>query len=263
MISRTYSLLAQVIWVCIAVVSAVTDFFDATADNAMMGIGVAINSLWIWMLPVTLGFVWVGTQTSSSTIRDALMAAEALVSEKDSSGVYRPVEPVANRMVGFRDRTGDVYVSTWSDIEHNQGVHCKRSLLSTFCGISVAGFEMEPGPVFNYARAWSHRHNAQTIIYAFETLNARLQARQPVHEREHGWNYDVRQWKDNLQGTAEEMEAYIYPSNYQGPSRDLYYMTWNCILAAVVGVVLLWGTTGAAILTAYKFVSSRDCFFWH
>ncbi|MCJ1387087.1 hypothetical protein MMC17_010216 [Xylographa soralifera] len=248
----TYSLLAQVIWVTVAVISAVSDFFDATVDNTTMGIGVAINSLWIWMIPVTLGFVWVGTQRSSSTVREALMAAEALVSEEGASGVYQPVRRVTNRMIGLRDRTGDEYISARSDLENNMRLRHGRSLPRTLYGISIAGFEMEPGPIFNYARAWSHLYTSRLIIDAFETLNARLEARHPVHRKEIGWNYDVKQWKDNLQGSPEEMEAYIYPPKYQRPSRDTDCMMWHCLLSALVGAMLQWGTTGAAILTAYN-----------
>ncbi|MCJ1281785.1 hypothetical protein MMC26_001108 [Xylographa opegraphella] len=249
---RTYSLLAQVIWVILAVISAISDFFNATVDNSTMGIGVAINSLWIWMIPVTLGFVWVGTQRSSSTIRDALMTAEALVSEESASGVYEPLRRVTNRMIGFRDRSSDEFSSTGSDLERCRRLLHEKPPPRTLYGISIAGFEMEPGPIFNYARASSHFYTSRLVIDAFETLNARLEARHPVHRKEIGWNYDVRQWKDNLHGSPEEMEAYIYPPNYRLPSRDSHYMNWHYLLSTFIGVVLQWGTTGAAILTAYN-----------
>ncbi|MCJ1404405.1 hypothetical protein MMC11_007630 [Xylographa trunciseda] len=248
----TYSLLAQVIWVSVAVISAILDFFDATVDNNTMGIGVAINSLWIRMIPVTLGFVWVGTQRSSRTIRDALMAAEALVSEEDASGVYQPLRRVTKRMIGFRDRTGDERISTRSDLENSMRWRHERPSPRTLYGVSIAGFEMEPGPIFNYARVWSHLYTTRIIIDAFETLNARLEARHPVHTKEIGWNYDVTRWKDNLQGSPEEMEAYIYPPNHRWPSQDTHCMIWHCLLSTFVGMILLWGTTGAAILTAYN-----------
>ncbi|MCJ1437956.1 hypothetical protein MMC27_007343 [Xylographa pallens] len=249
----TYSLLAQVLWVSVAVISAVSDFFVATVDNSTMGIGVAINSLWIWMIPVTLGFVWVGTQRSSTTVRDALMAAEAVVSEEGAAGVYQPQRRVTNRMIGLRDRTGDEYkLARSADLEDNTRLRYERPPPRTLYGFSIAGFEMEPGPVFNYARAWSHLYTSRLVIDAFETLNARLEARHPVHRKASGWNYDARQWNDNLQGSPEEMEAYIYPANYQSPSRDPHCMLWHCLLSAFVGVILLWGTTGAAILTAYN-----------
>ena len=260
---RTYSLLAQVIWVIIAVISAVSDFFVATVDNGTMGIGVAINSLWIWMIPVTLGFVWVGTQRSSSTVRKALMAAEALVSEEGATGAYEPPRRVTSRMIGLRDRTGDECITTRPDLEDNMGMRHERPPPRAFYGISIAGFEMEPDPIFNYARAWSHLHASRLIIEAFETLNARLEARHPVHRQEIGWNYDARQWKDNLRGSPEEMEAYLYPPNYRAPPRDMHCVFWHCLLSALVGVILQWGTTGAAILTAYKYVTSSKLLPWH
>ena len=72
---------------------AIVIFFCATDANDTGGLGVTINSIWTWMIPICLGWVWVGSQTSHSSIRDAL---------KHASEKYLG-QPVA----GIRDRTGD------------------------------------------------------------------------------------------------------------------------------------------------------------
>lgn len=53
----TYSLYAQVGWVCISQLLAVIDFFTSASSNSTIGIGLAINSLWLWMIPIVLGWV--------------------------------------------------------------------------------------------------------------------------------------------------------------------------------------------------------------
>lgn len=46
----TYSLYAQIGWVCVSQLLAIVDFFTTASFNTSIGIGLAINSLWIWMV---------------------------------------------------------------------------------------------------------------------------------------------------------------------------------------------------------------------
>lgn len=93
----TYSLYAQVGWVCVSQLVAIVDFFTSASFNTSIGIGLAINSLWIWMIPVVLGWVYVGTQTSAGSIEAAITSTTVPVlgSERDVTG----------ECIGIRDRT--------------------------------------------------------------------------------------------------------------------------------------------------------------
>ena len=51
---------------------SIIDFFTSPADETTVSVGLGINSLWIWMIPVTFGWVKVGTQTSALSIKAAL-----------------------------------------------------------------------------------------------------------------------------------------------------------------------------------------------
>src|SRR2546421_9258565 len=44
-------------------------------DNDTGALGVTMNSIWTWMIPICLGWVWIGSQTSHSGIREALRKA--------------------------------------------------------------------------------------------------------------------------------------------------------------------------------------------
>ncbi|RDW82346.1 hypothetical protein BP6252_03458 [Coleophoma cylindrospora] len=98
----TYSLLAQTGWVSITELISIIDFFMSPFDNATIGLlGVAINSLWMWMIPITLGWVWVGTQESAKTIEFALRRA--------STKAIIQGQACSERMVGFTDTTGEIH----------------------------------------------------------------------------------------------------------------------------------------------------------
>ena len=128
-------------------------------------------------------------------------------------------------------------------------------LLQTFLGFSIAGDEAEPGSIFNHARVWTHLHASKQVAEAFLTFTRRQRQRRTVHGRE--WEEDPDRWTENLRGTPEQMSRYISASyedqqdfSVHAPaSADLVH---NCINASFVAVFLQWGTTGAAIVIAYK-----------
>ena len=100
----TYSLYAQVGWVCVSQLLAIIDFFTAKSiADSSIDIGLAINSLWLWMIPIVLGWVYVGTQNSAESVKAALTDTDVptLGSERYLKG----------ECIGFRDRTAHDYSS--------------------------------------------------------------------------------------------------------------------------------------------------------
>jgi hypothetical protein len=93
----TYSLIAQLIMVVTAQVLSIIDFFTSPADETTVSVGLGINSLWIWMIPVTFGWVKVGTQTSAGSIKAALKSVPVPRLGGDTN--------VTGRCIGIRDRT--------------------------------------------------------------------------------------------------------------------------------------------------------------
>jgi hypothetical protein len=297
------------------------DFFTSAVDNDTIGLGVAVNNLWIWMIPVTLGWVWVGTQNSASTIREALMSIEA--------SVEFPLHKVKGQMTSFKDCSDEnfliskrmdlkagneeSYPNTLNHIEVTDNGHqgaiemtdmtgtadAGRTLLTkttpiktpprrTILGSSIAGYALEPGPIFNYARVWNHLRMAEYVGNAFCALNANLKEKRPVQGN--AWVEDPHRWKENLEGwrtaltsantpfpdtsatdeasltgkglnhetpsqaTPTEIEGYIF-SRFNTECSDPPGITQNFIVATAVALILQWGTTGSAILIAYESVS--------
>lgn len=231
---RTYSLLAQTAWVTIIEVIAIVDFFSPTADN-VIGVGVAVNNLWIWMIPVTLGWVWVGTQHSASSIREALTTAEASIGFS--------LRRTMGKMTGFRDNSYQTpLISRQLDLEvclHGPSsptldhlepgneppqdaiqmadmkvprmeaggissiTSIQKPVIKTVLGCSTAGFAEEPGPIFNYARVWNHLAVARYVGNAFRNLNSNLEAKRPLQGDV--WVEGSRKWKDNFQGYRTQL----------------------------------------------------------
>ena len=344
----TYSLYAQVGWVGVAQLLAIITFFTSLSTDwsTSIGIGLAINCLWLWMIPVVLGWVYVGTQTSAGSVKVALTEATvpALGSDRNVNGdcfgirdrttfdrfdishqyssavnddqeeespsqdsTLRPQEflpdgnvtetastlmqaqtssktagyrisgpiqqesPAETADVFFTGQAGDIKmrklskdshlstITTLRPIEEARerflgGDNYFRFLPKTYMGFSIAGDELEPGPIFTYARPWTHANAVKHIAGAFRQLIVRQRMREPV-ARGRKWDLDPDNWKENLQGSPEEYSKYINPggkdvvdfSIHAPASADL-----NCVIAAFVAVFLQWGTTGAAIVIAYE-----------
>lgn len=335
----TYSLYAQIGWVCIAQLLAIIDFFTSASSNSSIGIGLAINSLWLWMIPIVLGWVYVGTQNSADSIKAALTEIDVpmLGSERnlkkdcigirdrttyDGSTSQNPREKRSQQQGGpslsglalnsaaldagldtqqdhtsaasyqlppilqqwpisssgrpdslYPSRSDDTelqklmtdrHFSTTSTLEASEQQPSSRledhalpkSPLRTFLGFSTAGDDLEPGPIFNYARIWTHMHASKQVAQAFLTLTRRQRQREAVDDGRE-WEEDSDRWTENLQGTAEQMSRYISPSYEDVQDLSVHApasanLVHNSLTAGFVAVFLQWGTTGAAIVIAYK-----------
>lgn len=344
----TYSLYAQVGWVCVSQLLAIIAFFTASsATGSTIDVGLAINSLWLWMIPVVLGWVYVGTQNSAASIKAALTDTDVptLGPERHSKG----------ECIGLRDRTSYDYSSVplrhsldSSEAPYNEsrqvqgatrfggsaldnavvdsGLQTKRGYANSsnpsqdasvlhpkptssyqrvivhanasddielqasamdhrvdtssmfqepeeesqpalhpdstfnflpqpFLGFSIAGDDHAPGPIYNYARVWTHTNAIDRIAEAFLMLTKRQQQQETVDG--HEWEQDPERWNENLRGTPKQMSQYLSPISQDLRSIPIHVpasadLVRNCITAAFIAMCLQWGTTGAAIVIAYK-----------
>ena len=343
----TYSLYAQVGWVCVSQLLAIIDFFTAApSTGSSIDNGLAINSLWLWMIPVVLGWVYVGTQNSVASTKAALtdtdvptlssetyfrgecigfrdrttydyssivsqhsldsnepphsescqvqeaprLSASALANAGVDSGLKTDQEYLNPRssqdnstlLQGSNSsyRSGNVLANASDDTElqtfvDNRQVKTPNTLHSneqesestlnsdssfnllpqTFMGFSIAGDDLAPGPIYNYARVWTHTNAISRIAESFSMLTHRQQQHETVDGRK--WEQDPKKWNENLEGTPKQIAQYLSPRHedlqyipvHVPASADLIY---DCITAAFIAMCLQWGTTGAAILIAYK-----------
>ena len=219
------------------------------------------------MIPVVLGWVYVGTQDSAGAIEEAIVTTT--VPSLFPGAVY------SRRCVGIRDRTVS-YESCpkrpsvshdWRsvfdvcDILEQQPIKLsepnqKSSLISSiFLRISIAGDDIKPGSIFNYARCWSHMNAVEHVDRAFMKLMKKQENKIPVNGR--SWNENRALWKQNLDGSPLKMSRYISAHGHEEPNLSVHApaspgLVHNCVLAALVALLVQWGSTGAAILIAYR-----------
>jgi hypothetical protein len=72
-------------------------FFTSPADETTVNVGLATNSLWIWMIPVTFGWVKFGTRSFAGSIKAALKSVPVLRLGGETN--------MTGRCIGIRDKT--------------------------------------------------------------------------------------------------------------------------------------------------------------
>ncbi|KAK5151862.1 hypothetical protein LTS14_008996 [Recurvomyces mirabilis] len=215
--------------------TVISSFLAALGDPAT-ALQIASGSLWIWLIPVILGWITVGTQYSHHSIQDALTAERA----------HRAMEPPIfnNEYTDYDEQRGLIVRSGLTPQPHRvqtvQGAFDApdpdRLIIPKWCGFGVEGDEQQKGPTFNYARLFTWWQLAFTVRSAlWQTLD---------HE-------------GNLTGDCVETARYCgvatrsiraYPTWTKMPSEVYRRM----FAAALAGLFVQWGTTGASILIAYK-----------
>ncbi|OCL03560.1 hypothetical protein AOQ84DRAFT_266327, partial [Glonium stellatum] len=236
----TYSLRFQIVGGFVVQLLAVIIFFDTSDDIYSIGtIGVTVNCLWTWMISICLAWVWVGSQKSHSTIRNAL---------------DKHAEPNGDVNTNLRERSNVA----------NVPIFTTARLPDKCFHLSIAGDAILPGPIHNYARLWTHMAVARELVKGFKFMNYRLGGRRFVADGteivERRVSVSRQEWNNedyhaNPRGEPSEMARYIgmtheceYVPTYTPNSPK--YMA-RIAIATFVAFFVQWGTTGPAIVIAY------------
>ena len=138
---------------------------------------------------------------------------------------------------------------------HREATSQQYSVSDTFLSFTIAGHELETGSIYNYARIHSHMNAVQHVTQAFGQLIAKQTGHVTVSGR--SWEDAPADWQRNLEGTPEELSRYVFPNatdNYDlsvhAPASSSVAI--NTVVAAIVATLLQWGSTGPAIMIAYK-----------
>lgn len=226
-------------FVFIAQVLAIIVFLSTSEDNSIGGLGASINCIWTWMIPVCLGWVWVGTQTSHLGIKDALTAASESSTRESFAGIR----------VCTEDRTR-ILADSGEDFE----MQPLRDEHPEAWSSAVVGDAIEPGPIHNYTRLWTHMAVALNFVTAFKTMHLRLGGTARLSVNGEPWNDE--EYETNLIGDPQQMAGFICikdkteemnPFPAKSPPGTLNRM----LIATLVCLFMQWGTTGSAIIIAY------------
>ena len=258
----TFSLVAQITAAAVAWLFTVSNGFIEGRGDRLVANQLGSGTLWLWLIPVIMGWITVGTQIGSDAIDEALRADVA----------YRAKEPPIVGEISATEKGEQKAIVVRSglavQLHRRQTNHAAFEAppmtnleLPGWSGADIVGDEKKEGPIFNYARVFTWWQLAQTIETALTiTVNniATAQTCKPVEEKTVAeWNHEGRP-EENLAGDSFTTAQYCGLDLTHGQIlaypewRDIAGDVWKRILiASCIAIFVQWGTTGAGVLIAF------------
>ena len=226
-------LVMNFVWVVFAILLTVIDSFHLPPEG---DVGYAIVATWTYLLPLIMGWLYVGSQPEPNHLRDCLEAADQIAwvatEQRD--------RPVRARDIAGR-WTQAIEFMRWDD-----GVDTPRK------------DELRSVPVFNYTRTFTWSLSAQHVLLLVKNAAAKAELRIPVDNYRDGqgaaWVAGEQGGgvaSENRLGTDEQVIRYCTEGARDGPSRWARGVWGRVVLAALFALGLQWGTVGAAVVIHY------------
>ncbi|KAF7368962.1 hypothetical protein MVEN_00222500 [Mycena venus] len=150
----TISSIASILWVTIAFLFTVIDSFTGTIEEETLNAnGQGVGSVYLWLLPVVIGWLQVGPKCDSTRLHRAIDRAnhEAYVADSDGKSILANEAPTSHRAI-----------SLW---KHRGSVHRD---------------EQASPPVYNYARFFGWVQAVEEVYRVFEAASARAEEHDSV-----------------------------------------------------------------------------------
>jgi hypothetical protein len=240
-------LIVALVLVILSQIFTVVAFFKGSdADYPKVGLGLAVLSVWSWMPAIVWGAAQLGCLRSANSISEALHDVPIFTEFTDGCQVQK-----------------QAVFNVWKER--------KTAAVQRILGVLMAGWMSKSGAIFTFARSKKH------LIMAL-TLKDELQRRYTVLEgieREEAQQLDEESTRSlHKRDTAEESISYsnnvsthksdllsregsdkrpgfsVSTPLASGHNRSGNFMDYA--VAALVAFLLQWGTTGAALLIAYR-----------
>ena len=228
---HTWSISAatSIAWVIIAYVFTIIDYFsqDVQSLNANgQGVG-SIGSLWLWLLPIVIGWLQLSPKCNSTRLHQAVDRANSVAYVANSTS--QPIKA--------------------TDISKKRAISIRQSELD-----EARLDERSTPPIYNYARflPW-----VQTVVVVSDAFGI-------ICERDHHNDPVVpgTKWQDRDSAGGDALTA-LQVKNYSLPRpASVYYhprSKWGLdgsalsrmFIASALALTLQWGTTGAAIIIVW------------
>ena len=226
----TIAAMISIVWAIFAVVVTIVDSFTSTGGN-VGPIGLGISSLWLWLIPIVVGWLWIPV-FSHDELKAAIGGANKLAFVATDAGApIRTHGARRGQAIGVRGTT-DVFTADPARL----------------------------GPMFNYSRTFAWSLASETIIRGFQHANG--EARVPDIWRKWVCPEDVYHREDRIR-TTSQVQAYCgFPA--QGdkePIQPVPSGIWKRIfIASAFALGLQWGTIGSAVIsTTFTSVPGLGC----
>ncbi|KAJ7134707.1 hypothetical protein C8R44DRAFT_433145 [Mycena epipterygia] len=215
----------SVAWVIIAYALTIIDAFSTiSTDPNSNGQGLSgVGSIWLWMLPVTIGYLQLSPRCDAERVTNALNRANNLSYIASPDGAVNADTVNDMRALSFHLYRGSLY----------------RDQEAT-------------APIYNYARFFPFVQVVEEFVSAFRSASEKAKRRIPVNS---GVPWESGDGKTihlaNRKGSAAQVEEYCKPPSYIRRSQWGPDVFGRIFIASLAALALQWSTSGASILIVY------------
>ncbi|KAG6371065.1 hypothetical protein JVT61DRAFT_10602 [Boletus reticuloceps] len=233
--SHTWSISSatSIAWVVIAYLLTVADSLSNVA-NSINSNGQGTGSVWLWLLPIVIGWLVLSPKCDHDRVHDAYHRANRQVFVADS-----------------RDATAAPIHLTY-----NFGLTISSSPDWKLYGRNITSpDESRIPPVFNYARtlSWSRTVYLTSLFYRAAWRKSSWH-RVGVDGNRIPRNVPNDIPRESRLGNRDQVRDYCHPDHHESPEINVLWprgVVFNMIVASLMSLQLQWGTTIAAILAAW------------
>ncbi|KAG6831352.1 hypothetical protein H0H87_005497 [Tephrocybe sp. NHM501043] len=251
--SWSISAVTSIAWVIIAYIFTVIDSFIGDITVSINANGQGVGSLWIWLLPIVIGWLQISPKCSTTRLYQAMKRANNIayvatpfgtqVLASSSSGEYASSSSGehANSSSGEHANSSSGQYASSSSGQH---------AISLRQGVEDPLYDDENCtiPIYNYARFLPWVQAVEDVSDAFRAASGRARRRIPVNPDviwQKGERYPNNLHPENRIGTRHQVEEYCLPFE-ESPSP--YHRTgWGpnvfsrIMLASFMALLLQWG----------------------
>ncbi|KAJ7147042.1 hypothetical protein C8R43DRAFT_1011612 [Mycena crocata] len=215
----------SVAWVVIAYALTIIDAFSTiSTDPNSNGQGLSgVGSIWLWMLPLTIGYLQISPRCDAERVTNALSRANNISYVAGANGTVNADSVSDMRALSFHTYRESLY----------------RDQEAT-------------APIYNYARFLPFIQVVEEFVSVFHYATENAKKRIPVNN---GVPWEAGDGKNihpaNRSGSAEQVQAYCKAPSHVRRSHWGPQVFSRLFIASIAALALQWSTTGASLLIVY------------
>jgi len=222
---------ASIAWVIVTYIFAVTYSVTSNPTNSINTTGQAVASVWMWLIPIVVGWLLISPKCDSVRLHKAVKRANQVAYVAGFTPGDKPTlakDKASEYAISLALGPGDL-------LRHDEG-----------CTV----------PIFNYARFLFWVQAVETVASAFDAASESAREHRAVDNGY--WVTEKRPSSPihnrNRTGTAFQVERYCLG---RGESRSARRRTWpsevwsRMFIASVIAILLQWSTAGAAVMAQW------------
>ncbi|KAJ7069762.1 hypothetical protein C8F01DRAFT_1113894 [Mycena amicta] len=217
----------SIAWVVVAYALTVVDAFTTiSTDPNSNGQGLSgVGSIWLWMIPVTIGYLQLSPRCDAERVSKVLREANKECFVASANGVVNVDELSEERALSIQS------------YGHHQTLYSDQEATA---------------PIYSYSRFLPFIYVVEEVACAFEAATKKAHQRIPVS----GTRWEPGDGKTvhhhNRRGTADEIERYCAQPPYVRRSLWGSGVFSRFFIASLAGLALQWASSGASILIVYS-----------